>query len=152
MGWIKDRIDAEYRKHHKSLEWSLMAEKKIKSQLKEVIKDWWMRHPRSIPEDALDDINRRLEDYTFQDKKVKGCGKRYISEGALKLERTCGSNQGRSLCDECREPDKSECTCEKDWVKETGSGKCRHCIKKEKELSVEEQSRIELHKDYEDVK
>lgn len=35
MGWIKERIDAEYRKHHKSLEWSLMAEKKIISQIKE---------------------------------------------------------------------------------------------------------------------
>jgi len=31
MGWIKDRIDAEYRKH-KTLDWSAIAEKKIQAE------------------------------------------------------------------------------------------------------------------------
>ena len=37
MGWIKDRIDAEYRKHYKvtgGCDWSLIAEKKILTELK----------------------------------------------------------------------------------------------------------------------
>jgi len=35
MGWIKDRIDAEYRKHAKNgLDWSLLAEQKILASLK----------------------------------------------------------------------------------------------------------------------
>jgi hypothetical protein len=35
MSWIKDRIDAEHRKH-KSLDWSQIAESKINMQLKEM--------------------------------------------------------------------------------------------------------------------
>ena len=38
--WIKERIDAEYRKHYKitgGLDWSKLAEVKIKSQIKEII-------------------------------------------------------------------------------------------------------------------
>lgn len=34
MGWIKDRIDAEYRKH-KNLDWARLAEYKIIGSLKE---------------------------------------------------------------------------------------------------------------------
>ena len=34
--WIKERIDAEYRKH-KKLDWSKLAEAKIKSQIKYLV-------------------------------------------------------------------------------------------------------------------
>jgi hypothetical protein len=36
MGWIKERIDAEYRKH-KDLDWSKIAEAKIQSQIKDAV-------------------------------------------------------------------------------------------------------------------
>ena len=36
MGWIKNRIDSEYKKH-KSLDWSKIAETKIISSLKHLI-------------------------------------------------------------------------------------------------------------------
>lgn len=42
MGWIKDRIDTEYRKHYKvtgGLDWSRLAEQKILSNIKENIKN-----------------------------------------------------------------------------------------------------------------
>lgn len=42
MGWIKERILAEYRKHYRvtgGLDWALLAECKIKSQIKEIIKE-----------------------------------------------------------------------------------------------------------------
>ena len=38
MGWIKERILTEYRKHYRitgGLDWSLIAEKKILAQLKD---------------------------------------------------------------------------------------------------------------------
>jgi len=38
MGWIRERILAEYRKHYRitgGLDWALLAEKKILLQLKE---------------------------------------------------------------------------------------------------------------------
>ncbi len=34
MGWIKNRIDSEYRKHYEYLDWSRIAETKIKSEIK----------------------------------------------------------------------------------------------------------------------
>ncbi len=37
--WIKERIDAEHRKH-KKLDWSKIAEQKILSQLGELINEW----------------------------------------------------------------------------------------------------------------
>lgn len=42
MGWIKDRIDAEYRKHYRvtgGLDWSKLAEQKILSNIRENIKN-----------------------------------------------------------------------------------------------------------------
>ncbi len=43
MGWIKNRIDAEHKKH-KSLDWSKIAEKKILSTLKqEMFQLDWMK-------------------------------------------------------------------------------------------------------------
>ena len=40
MGWIKDRIEAEYKKHYKSLDWTAIAEAKIRGTLKHKIKYW----------------------------------------------------------------------------------------------------------------
>lgn len=39
MGWIKNRIDSEYRKHGNSeaLDWSAIAEKKIESEIRHLI-------------------------------------------------------------------------------------------------------------------
>ena len=40
MGWIKNRIDNEYRKH-KDLDWSEIAETKIESTIWYIIEGWW---------------------------------------------------------------------------------------------------------------
>ncbi len=45
MGWIKNRIDAEYKKH-KKLDWSKLAEAKIKSNIKEMIDKIMDKHIR----------------------------------------------------------------------------------------------------------
>ena len=37
MGWIKNRIDSEYKKHN-NLDWSLLAEKKILATIKSELK------------------------------------------------------------------------------------------------------------------
>lgn len=55
MSWIKDRIDAEHRKH-KSLDWSQIAESKINMQLKE------MGYVKI--EDVLEVINKRLSRFS----------------------------------------------------------------------------------------
>ena len=39
MGWIRERILSEYKKHGERLDWALLAEKKIKAQLREMIKE-----------------------------------------------------------------------------------------------------------------
>ena len=39
MGWIKERIINEYMKHGNKLDWALIAEKKIISQIGEILKD-----------------------------------------------------------------------------------------------------------------
>lgn len=39
MGWIKERILSEYLKHGNRLDWALIAEKKIVSQINEMLKD-----------------------------------------------------------------------------------------------------------------
>lgn len=57
MGWIKERIDAEYRKHAPRLDWAKIAEKKIISEIKE-------RFEKTVPVQVYsrDEIIRRVEE------------------------------------------------------------------------------------------
>ena len=47
MGWIKNRIDTEFKKHNR-LNWSEIAEAKIKAQLKEMLREEYKLDPQGL--------------------------------------------------------------------------------------------------------
>ena len=66
MGWIKNRIDEEYKKH-KKLDWSKIAEAKIKSEINVLIDNLENPYPIDVfpklSEFDLEMITRDFEDY-----------------------------------------------------------------------------------------
>jgi len=59
MGWIKNRIDAEYRKH-KKLDWSELAEIKIKATINEKIDELLRSHVKNIPKFEIEELKQKI--------------------------------------------------------------------------------------------
>ena len=63
MGWIKQRIEAEHRKHSKNLDWSAIAEAKIKAELKERIRDFEKKNNQVLKTEDIIKEKILISDY-----------------------------------------------------------------------------------------
>jgi len=59
MGWIKNRIDAEYGKH-KTLDWSKIAEVKIISTINSLIEEWGVDKGEELDRSDLKELKEYL--------------------------------------------------------------------------------------------